>query len=48
MFCIETGFFESDGGDLQKQFQKMADAMSEDHKFGHTFNSEAIEKHGKE
>jgi len=42
---VVVGFFSSEGSDLQKQFQKVADSLSEDFKFGHSTNSEVLDKY---
>ena len=32
---------------MQKQFQKLADSLSEDYRFGHSYNSDVLAKYGK-
>jgi len=41
-----VGFFESDTADAKKQFQKLADTLSEDFRFAHTLMPEILEKYG--
>jgi len=40
------GFFESDTAEAKKHFQKLADSLSEDFRFAHTFLPESLEKYG--
>ncbi|CAD5116862.1 DgyrCDS5703 [Dimorphilus gyrociliatus] len=40
-----VGFFDSNENELAKQFSKLADAMSEDFRFGHSFESSVSEKY---
>lgn len=37
-----VGFFSKEGTELQKQFKKLADSLSEDFRFAHTFNKETM------
>jgi protein disulfide isomerase family A protein 3 len=41
-----VGFFSSADSDLSKQFSKLADALSESHRFAYTSNSDILEKYG--
>lgn len=41
-----VGFFVSSGSEIQKAFQKLADSLSEDFRFAHTFDKAALEKFG--
>ena len=40
-----VGFFESEGSDTNKQFQKLASAQSDDFRFAHTFNADVLSKY---
>lgn len=42
---VIVGFFDSEGSDLQKSFQKLADALNEDFRFAHTTTKEVSEKY---
>jgi protein disulfide isomerase family A protein 3 len=39
------GFFESDSSDANKQFQKLASALSDDFRFAHSFNADVLSKY---
>ena len=42
---IFTGFFEKEGSELQKTFQKLADSLSEDFRFAHTTAQAVLDKY---
>lgn len=40
-----VGFFDKEGSDLHKQFEKLSDAMNEDFRFGHTFSEDIMDRY---
>lgn len=41
-----AGFFTDSSAPGAKDFQKIADALSEDFRFGHSYESDVLEKYG--
>jgi len=43
---LYAGFFSSSDSELSKQFKKLADALSDDVRFAHTFEADVAAKYG--